>query len=55
MMILIALGIVLLVGYGVLPASIGSVGLLAVLVVSGLGLRLVKLFAGGLMIFFSFL
>lgn len=46
--------VVLLVGFGVLNAQLGAISVLALLVVSGIGWRLVKLFVGSLLILLSF-
>jgi hypothetical protein len=48
-LLFIALVIVLLVGFHLLPAWIGTLGMLAMLIKSGLGVRLLKLFGAGLL------
>jgi hypothetical protein len=48
-LLVLTLVIVLLVGFHVLPAWTGTLAVLALLIVSGIGVRLLKLFAGGLL------
>ena len=49
------LAVVLLVGFGVLNAQIGAVVAIVLLIWSGIGWRLVKAFAGGVMMLLAFI
>lgn len=49
----LALLIVFTVGVGVLPSTVGTIAMLALLIVTGLAWRIVKLLVGGLMMFAS--
>jgi hypothetical protein len=53
--VVVLLAVVLLVGFGVLNGQVGAIVSLGLLIVSGIGWRLVKLFTGLLMMFFAFL
>jgi hypothetical protein len=48
-LLLVALMVVLLVGFHLVPAWIGTLVMLGLLVVSGLGVRLLKLLGAGLL------